>query len=789
MRNTVEKRKNKIPLVLYICGSVLLGGIAGLLLRVLDVMAGRTLNTMVIFLGVAGLGLVLGALLAFSGGSGKSPHTALFCTIFLAAAGHLVFTMSALNGLSSTWQRMLLETSRTYDLYLITLLKTSAIFILFPALLAGAGYVVAFRSQARAFALSWSLCSALSLAAGWWLFSGFCIAAVGAGMTLRWLILLLGLTGAAVLVALRNPSRLLQGGAVLMGALAIGAWSLTAAFKVDGVLADGTFGRLVYRDTGFAYGKPVAQLSTLRHTAALYDDPDYQFVLALDGRPMLFGSRFHTARTLNAYVPLLIRPEAGRVLLSGAEAGFYAPFLVRAGVVDISYCGADRAVIQWAVNKDAELCGDASCRVENLKQGSFSDRYDLIYLTPEPVYMRGAAAYFSQRAFNRASEALHENGIVALHLDARGLSLRAFASVVGNMHSVFPYMQIWSTGAHDWVLVGSHTLITADAGAVVQMFERDQVFKDFARAGKLSIADGLASMVCDERGVEQWLEGRRSAPMWQLSWEAPTAVFNSRAQPVLPGVFETARQFDLKGWFLRGELEADVYESLVNRVIRNISSRMSAVIAVTQMSLQRSEEAMRDARAAAAINQQDALLVQLSESLELEARRRIKIGDFKGAIRCYENLLSLSEGSPQAHYGMGYCLRASNDVQGAYIHFVRAVVGAPEQSDYRLELAEAALAVAQYVVADKQYEKVLEANPEDAQTLFLFAKALARKDRPDKNYKRAIELAERACQLTQWDNLEIALGLADLYMDAGRVMEGMGLRRTLKAGAKPQLIF
>ncbi|MDD2597787.1 MAG: hypothetical protein PHO37_00985 [Kiritimatiellae bacterium] len=787
MSNTAEKIENKTPLALYICGSVLMGGLAGSLLRVLDVMAGRTLNTLAVFLGVAGLGLVLGALLAFSRSSGKSAHTALFCTIFLAAAGYLIFVMSALNGLSGAWQRMLLETSRTYDLYLITLLKTSAIFILFPALLAGAGYVVAFRSKAMAFALSWSLCSALALIAGWWLVGGFCMAALGVGLTLRVLILLLGLAGAAVLVALPNQSRLLQGGAVLVGALAIGVWFFTATFNVDGVLADGTFGRLVYRDTGFAAGKPVAQLSTLRHTAALYDDSDYGFVLALDGRPVMFGSRFHTARTLSAYVPLLIRPEGGRVLLAGAEAGLYAPFLLRAGVADLSYCGADSAVVQWFVQKDAEVCGDASCGLEDLKRGSFSGHYDFIYLTPEPVYMRGAAAYFSQRAFNRVSEALRPDGIAALHLDARGLSLAAFASVVGNMRSVFPYMQIWSTGAHDWVLVGSHTLITADAGAVVQMFEREQVFKDFTRAGKLSIADALVSMVCDERGVDQWLEGRRSAPVWQLSWASPAAVFNSQAQPVLPGVLETARQLDLKRWFLRGVLEADIYESLTSRVARNVSARMSAVIAVTQMSMQLSGDAMRNARAAASVNQQDALLVQLSESLELEARRRIKIGDYKGAIRCYENLLSFSEGSPQAHYGMGYCLRATNDPQGAYIHFVRAVVNAPEQSDYRLELAEAALAVAQFAVADKQYEKVLEANPEDTRTLLLFAKALARKDRPDKDYKRAIELAERACRLAQWSDLELGLGLADLYMDAGRVMEGMGLRRTLKAGSKPQL--
>jgi len=788
MGKEVEKVENRVPMMLYIAGSVLLGGTAGSLLRVLDVMAGRTLNTQAVFLGMALGGVVFGGVIALCRGSEKVAHTALFCTIFLAAAGYLIFILSALNGMSGAWQRILLDTSRTYGLYWRTLLKTAAVFTLFYGVLAGAGYATAFRSKERWLALSWSSCGVLAFAAGWWLFGALCISVTGLGATLRLLILLLGLCAAAVPVAGGGRRLWNRAGAVLIGALAIGAWFGTAVLVVEGVLAEGTFGRLVHRDSGFALGRPVAQHSTRRHTAAVYEDTDYRFVFAMDGRPVMFGSRFHSSRTLSAYVPLLIRPEGGRVLLAGAEAGLYAPFFARAGVDDLAYCGAERRMVQLAVEQDAELCGEASCRMESLQRGSFGGQYDIVFLAPEPAYTRGSAAFFSRQAFRRVSGALRKNGVAALHLDARGLSLQAFASVVGAMRSVFPCMQLWSTGINDWVLVGSHTPITVNGGAVLRLFERDQVFKDFARAGKLSIADAVAGRVCDERGIDQWLEGSGSRlPVWRISWEAPRSVFESQAQGVLPGVLETVRQFDLRSWFVAGDLDADVYEALAGRIIRNVSARMAAVIAVANMAVQRSEDAMRNAREAAGINRQDALLVQLSETLELEARRRIKIGDYKGAVRCYENLLSFSEGSPQAHYGMGYCMRAEGDMQSAYIHFARAVVGAPDQSDYRIEFAEAALAIAQYAVADRQYEKILEGDPDDAQVLFLYAKALAKKERPDRNYQRAVELAERACQLTHWDNLEIGLGLADLYMDAGRVMEGMGLSRTLKAGQKPQL--
>ena len=214
MGKEVEKIENKIPMVLYIVGSVLFGGLAGSLLRVLDVMAGRTLNTLAVFLGVALGGMVFGAAVAFCRSSGKVSHTALFFTIFLAAAGYLIFIVSALNGMSNVWQRILLDTSRSYDLYLTTLLKTSAVFILFYGVLAGAGYVAAFRSKAMAFAFSWSSCGVLSLVAGWWLFGAFCISVTGLGTTLRLLILFLGLTAAAVPVARRGRTAWLKAGAV-----------------------------------------------------------------------------------------------------------------------------------------------------------------------------------------------------------------------------------------------------------------------------------------------------------------------------------------------------------------------------------------------------------------------------------------------------------------------------------------------------------------------------------------------------------------------------------------------
>lgn len=793
MGKEVEKIENKFAMILYIAVSILFGGLFGCWLRILDVMAGRTLYTLVVFCAIAVVGVAVGAVASIIRKEMQSGGL-FFCTVLLAAAGYHVFLMSAVNGLGGSWQQMLQVTTRDFALYTKVLLKSSAIFVLFFGVLSGAAGMTAFKSGKLAFSFSWSIPGVVGFLAGCWLFGAFVTAMVDMSLALRLLPGLLGVTAAAVLLAGGWGRKI---GAVAVIVITAGAYFYILPLNVKKVLSKGTFGRLVYRDSGFAIGNPESEQSTLRHTVSVYSDRDYGFVYEMDNRPVMFGNRFHTARTLNAYVPLLMKPKSQRVLLAGAEAGLFAPFFLRAGVGTVEFCGAEKGVIKAAVEQDALLCGVGESGFERLQQGGFSEKYDLIYLTPEPVYMRGSARFFSRRIFKKAADALNENGAVSLHLDARALTKEGFASILGEMRDVFPYMQLWCTGLYDWVLVGAKGPLAVEAEQSLKLLEREGVFKDFVRAGKLSIADALACMVCDERGIDKWLaKSEGGLSVFQISWNAPKAVFDGAKDLISPSMVEEARQFTIEKWFLKSHMDNGVYEALSGRVAKNISARLSTVMAIANMSYEKPEAGMRFAREAAALNPHDALLLQLSERLELDGRRLIKVGGYEGAISCYEIMLSFSKDSPQANYGMGLCLRATDDKQNAYIHFARAVIGAPNQPHYRLEFADAAIATGQFAVADKQYQTVLERETkserdvlEKAQTMLLYAKALVHKGRKDRDPQKAVELAERACEITGWKVSEAVYGLADIYIETGRVMEGMGLKRLLKEGGDVRTIL
>ena len=392
---------------------------------------------------------------------------------------------------------------------------------------------------------------------------------------------------------------------------------------------------------------------------------------------------------------------------------------------------------------------------------------------------RGTRKAYSSRLFARCRSALASGGLVALHVDGRALSARRFATVVRDFACVFPHMQLWCTGAYDWLLVGSNGMIQSPADQMLACFERQAVMRDFVRARVLALPEALACMVCDGAGVVPWLE-RTGFESWRVNARrVPQIVFSSQEaseELLTPHALEPMRQKTLEWlckWMDVGVYRRSAEPRLCVRVRRRPRWRR-----------QGRSGRCRSGRAGGT----NSICVITVDALPSGARgaARIAIGEFKGGLKCYENLLSFSPGSAHSHYGMGFCLRASGEPETAYLHFARAVAAAPEQIGYRMELAQVAVTVGEYAEADRQYEEILRRKPDHAEALYRYATCLATKERTDRNMARALTLAERACRETGWQNREFAYGLANLYMDAGRVMEGMGLKRRLKEGGLPE---
>ncbi len=772
-----------------VAASLMTGVLLAVWLRAMDAVAGRTLHAGLMFWTCAAAGLALGYVAAaLACRRGRAHGGAALSLLLLALAASVVAQGVCTPRLVVSWQTVLNALTRRETQYLSLLLRTGLLFAGVPALAVGASARVAlpmFRQKAadarpgRALALGVLL---VLLPAG----VGF---GIGGGTLIPWMGFGL-LRGAALWFGVLAGLVMARGVWSILPVLAVGlALFLAGPTDLDAALAAGVFSRLVHRDSGFARGQPVFTRQTRHHAVAAYEDSDYGFVFAQDGRPLLFGNRFHTARTLTAYVPLLLRPSCARAALFGSEAGLYLPFLARAGVKEIEVGGCDAALLKLTIAADGQLAGapvDVTRVLRRRARLAAPQAYDLIVLAGEPMWMRGTGKAYSAGLFARCRSALAPGGLVALHVDGRALSARRFAAVTRDFARAFPNMQLWCTGAYDWLLVGSNDMIQSPADQMLACFERQPVMRDLARAGVLALPEALACMVCDGAGAVPWLERTGFASGTANAWSLPRVVFGNGTPDGLltPNALEPMRQKTLE-WLVPGEMDVGVYQAIRDKTLLCADARTLSARALAQTASGRGEAGLADARAAAKLNARDPLLTRLAESLELEGRRRIAIGEFKGGLKCYENLLSFSPGSAHSHYGMGFCLRASGDNETAYLHFARAVAAAPGQIGYRMELAQVAAAIGEYAEADRQYEEILRLEPEHAEALYRYATCLSATQRKDRDRVRALALAEQACRITAWQNREFAYGLANLYMDAGRVLEGLGLKRRLNEGGRP----
>ena len=758
-------------------------------LRAIDALAGRTTYTQAIFLLTSLAGCMAGAF--FSSLIRKRfAHAKAFVSAGLVAwAILLIGQILTLPTLAFQWnQALLLTPQRTFTLYLLLLGKL--------ALLWGfsTGFVACWIIQASrvneqrdteqaAHPLHEKLRLLFAFLVGY-----FAFRILWPGLTVEhansYAVIGIGL----VFASMWSTTATTRLGYSLRISIPLVATILIAGFMRSvlvrpSVLGEGPFARMIYRDSGFARGTPQDLVISSRHVVASFTDKDYQTVTTLDGRPILFGNRFHASRMMTGYIPLLMRPNAKLTAIVGTEAALFLPSFVHGGQKQVTLAECDRTIssalirIRCGADTNAVAGLTAATRFASLA----ANVYDIVLVAPEPLWMRNAARCYTTDALQRYKRCLVDDGIVALHLDTRAMTELQFAAVAQNVLKVFKEAQLWNAGIHDWILIGCDHPIKTPLDKAAERFDLDPVFIDRLQAGHAALPEAFACMITATDGLRAWVSKHAAAPaLSALAWQMPQTLFSQTATVLRPGSIETHRQAKLD-WILPGQMDLDLYIDLLKNIDTARDARAMSARAMDALTQGKSEQAIAIARTAAAITPRDILLVEVAERIELEARRRMSIGDFKGAAARYENLLVISPGHALFHYGMGFALRSSGNANGAFDHFSKAIALAPEQIPYRLALAQFADATKRFREADEQFKAILARDPNNVEALFLYAKSLGNEARkPHRNLQQAIKYAEYACKLTHWKNPEYVYGLADLYIEGGRVLEGMGLKRTLK---------
>lgn len=155
-------------------------------------------------------------------------------------------------------------------------------------------------------------------------------------------------------------------------------------------------------------------------------------------------------------------------------------------------------------------------------------------------------------------------------------------------------------------------------------------------------------------------------------------------------------------------------------------------------------------------------------ALELRGLIAAEKNDYAAAIRDFRRLLDRHDNDALVHGQLGMLHLAAKQPRAAIKEFTRAIELEPGQFASWRGRSDAEISIGEHVKALADLEKALELQPDDDGVLNNLAWLLATSPEESlRNGKRAIELAMKACEKTEWKEAHVISTLAAGYAETG----------------------
>ena len=125
-------------------------------------------------------------------------------------------------------------------------------------------------------------------------------------------------------------------------------------------------------------------------------------------------------------------------------------------------------------------------------------------------------------------------------------------------------------------------------------------------------------------------------------------------------------------------------------------------------------------------------------------------------------------------------LKKSGHYDVAASIFAKAVTIAPDTDEHRLELVTCCAASHKEDIACRQLDVLMKRHPSDPALKMRAAKLLCLRSNKVRDETRAVALAEEAVRITGWKHRAYVQALADVYIDSGRTLMGLGLKKKMR---------
>jgi spermidine synthase/MFS family permease len=232
-------------------------------------------------------------------------------------------------------------------------------------------------------------------------------------------------------------------------------------------------------------------------SVALIDPSDYAFVV--NGK--VDGSARGDAGTqvMSGLVGAILHGNPQRALViglgTGSTAGWYGaiPTMERVDAVELEPAVLRVAAACAAVNRDVLHNPKVHIRIADAREVLLTtrDRYDLIFSEPSNPYRAGIASLFTREFYRAASGRLHEDGIFLQWVQAYDVDAQTIRTIYATMHSVFSFVETWTTDSGDLVLVATKLPLQHDAAALRARLTQEPYRSAMSNAWRTESVEGF----------------------------------------------------------------------------------------------------------------------------------------------------------------------------------------------------------------------------------------------------------------------------------------------------------
>ena len=315
------------------------------------------------------------------------------------------------------------------------------------------------------------------------------------------------------------------------------------------------------------------------------------------------------------------------------------------------------------------------------------------------------------------------------------------------------------------------------------LFAGEKASEAFAETGIYTPADVFACYMGRDVEIEPGLQKVPVAVRKTVTWkEARKALETLSAKDtfyVRPGVL-TPYYIPPLPWFKKGDAEATVFAGTTNAIMGVQAARREFLAGFDDLSGGISTNAIERWAVAAKVSPRDPVLCGLVDVVDLKGRQLLGVGNVNGALGCYEKLLLIRPNDAAIVHNYGVCLKKGGQMEMAARVFARAVELDPATDEHRVEMVECCAASGHEDTAVQVLEVLMKRHPDDPALKLRAAKLMSIRNGQARNTDRAIRLAEEAAVQTGWKDRAYVLGLADVYIECGRVKDGVMLKRKMK---------